>query len=143
MRKRVERKTKVEPIQAHTEKMVSQKLFCFLALFVALTLAHSWIDCTDYTEKNGNYYGANKCRARPRNWQQHTGGGTFGADTGYNHMGGTTCKYALAAGGDVNAFYTSAYPMAQYALVRKKNNVTKKGTRSLFGMAIKEFALNS
>ncbi|KAL9655844.1 hypothetical protein ABK040_000906 [Willaertia magna] len=81
-------------------------------MIVTLVKCHSWIDCTDYTEKNGKYYDAAKCRARPRNWSQHTGGGVFGADTGYNHQD-LSCKYALS-GGNYQSFYTSAYPMATY-----------------------------
>ncbi|KAF0979958.1 hypothetical protein FDP41_001111 [Naegleria fowleri] len=81
--------------------------------FTSMTAAHSWIDCTDYTEKNGAYSCASKCRARPRNWAAHTAiNSAFEGDIGYNQQS-ETCKYVLS-NSNYASFYTSAYPMATY-----------------------------
>ncbi|KAG2389410.1 hypothetical protein C9374_013970 [Naegleria lovaniensis] len=84
-----------------------------LATLVSVVLAHSWIDCTDYTEKNGAYYSSSKCRARPRNWAAHAAiNSAFGGDTGCNHQS-ETCKYILS-NSNYASFYTSSFPMATY-----------------------------
>ena len=59
------------------------KLITFVALvLIPSTLSHSWLACTDYTEKNGAYWDPNKCRGFPRDAQRYADKNSFGQDRG-------------------------------------------------------------
>jgi len=89
------------------------KLITFFVLVsTPYTLSHSWLACTDYTEKNGAYWDADKCRGFPRDAQLYSKKDSFGMDRGFDHkpgMNGKACKTDLTAGS-----YSSAYPKAVY-----------------------------
>lgn len=44
--------------------------------------SHSWIACSDYTEKNGADWDPDKCRGFPRDGHRYTQKNSFGQDTG-------------------------------------------------------------
>ena len=59
------------------------RLIAFFALvLIPSTLSHSWLACTDYTEKNGAYWDPNKCRGFPRDAQRYADKNSFGQDRG-------------------------------------------------------------
>ena len=60
-----------------------KSLNIFPILFLPTAYPHSWLVCTDYTEKNAAYYSHSKCRGYPRNGHQMVSG-PFGTDTGYD-----------------------------------------------------------
>jgi len=78
--------------------------------------AHSWVQCTDYTEENGRVWSANNCRGWPRNYeadfQYSQPPYSFGADTGYNYQptDAKACKSPPASGD-----YTTKYGKAKYS----------------------------
>jgi len=83
-------------------------------LSVACVNAHSWMQCADYTEENGQFWDASKCRAWPRgyfNAFQYQGYG-FGADAGFNYIPSDAkpCQGTYSDGS-----YTATYPAATYA----------------------------
>lgn len=86
-------------------------LTAFFLGLCALVTAHSWIDCTDYkinTSTDAQTYKIENCKARPRKWADHAGGGVLGADTGYNHQD-FSCLYPMGSDN-----YTPQYPQATY-----------------------------
>ena len=83
-----------------------------LPLLFSTAFPHSWIVCTDYTEKNGRYFSHDKCRGYPRNGHAKVSG-TFGQDTGYDHRPGTSGN-ACPSSRDDQTMYNANFPMAVY-----------------------------
>nr|XP_004225509.2 uncharacterized protein LOC101242977 [Ciona intestinalis] len=84
----------------------------FLASFISHATSHSWLACTDYTEKNGGTWNPNFCRGFPRNAEiKAPRDGTFGLDTGYDYSPNEAqaCGQSKGAGA-----YTQRHPMAIY-----------------------------
>ncbi|CAK8690801.1 unnamed protein product [Clavelina lepadiformis] len=88
-------------------------LTCAVNLLQIYSVAgHSWLTCTDYTEKNGATWDPSKCRGFPRDAARFAPKtGTFGFDTGYDHLPGDSnaCR-----GRRTSSSYTSDHPMAVY-----------------------------
>jgi len=57
-------------------------LVLFAICFIKFVQPHSWIACTDYTEKNGKYWSASKCRGYPRDASRFAQKDSFGQDRG-------------------------------------------------------------
>jgi len=90
----------------------------YSGLLIGQIAAHSWIACTDYLEKNGDYWDASSCRAFARHgWQYTNKNEAFGTDKGYNinnppPPNNNPCRTSR----DDNGAYTSDHPMAVYHL---------------------------
>ena len=54
----------------------------FFVCFLKSVRSHSWIACSDYTEKNGRYWSASKCRGFPRDASRYAQKYSFGQDRG-------------------------------------------------------------
>ena len=70
-------------------KMSDSHLACFTFILVFSLLhfsrGHSWLACTDYTEKNGAIWYGDKCRGFPRGAHRKAPKtGVFGGDSGIN-----------------------------------------------------------
>ncbi|XP_019619934.1 PREDICTED: uncharacterized protein LOC109466643 [Branchiostoma belcheri] len=82
-------------------------------VFVVRVSGHSWVSCTDYTEKNGATWDQAKCRGFPRSAERFANRqGVFGVDTGYDFTPSENqaCKTAR---NDVTQ-YSASHPMAVY-----------------------------
>jgi len=79
-----------------------------------LASAHSWAQCTDYTEENGRTWSASDCRGWPRAYASvfQNGAQGFGADMGYNYQPGASG--AACRSPPTSTDYTAAFPMATY-----------------------------
>ncbi|XP_078659922.1 uncharacterized protein LOC144904688 [Branchiostoma floridae x Branchiostoma belcheri] len=83
---------------------------CVLVVRVS---GHSWVSCTDYTEKNGDTWDQAKCRGFPRSAERFANRkGVFGVDTGYDFTPSENqaCKTTR---NDVTQ-YSASHPMAVY-----------------------------
>ncbi|XP_078586300.1 uncharacterized protein LOC144868202 [Branchiostoma floridae x Branchiostoma japonicum] len=84
-----------------------------MCVFVVKVAGHSWVSCTDYTEKNGATWDQTKCRGFPRSAERFANRrGVFGVDTGYDFTPSENqvCKTAR---NDVTQ-YSASHPMAVY-----------------------------
>jgi len=90
-------------------------LGCLLfASFLSLACCHSWVQCVDYTEENGQLWDASKCRAYPRDFaEKFAQNSAFGADVGFNYQpsAAAACQQSPATA----ASYSAAFPAASYA----------------------------
>ena len=58
---------------------------CLLAFLIFSLFGNSlckWLACTDYTEKNGDYWDPAKCRGFPRDAPTYANKESFGKDVG-------------------------------------------------------------
>jgi len=91
-------------------------LVCLCCLLFSLVKAHSWVQCTDYTEENGRAWSASNCRGWPRGYPsafQYTSPPyLFGGDSGYNYQptDAKACRSPPTTGD-----YSSTYPKATYS----------------------------
>ena len=53
-----------------------------LLAYIFETSGHSWIACSDYTEKNGRYWDPKKCRGYARDSSKYSPHNSFGLDLG-------------------------------------------------------------
>lgn len=87
-------------------------MLCAVTMLVHRTVAHSWIACADYTEKNGAEWDPNKCRGFARDSGTYAQKNNFGMDRGFDHkpgQSGSPCKTKLSTGS-----YSNEYPKAIY-----------------------------
>ncbi|CAH1783782.1 unnamed protein product, partial [Owenia fusiformis] len=101
------------PLPTNKENMFLFK--CIILIFNVFYLAesHSWVNCVDYLEKNGEDYEHDLCRAYPREGERYVPKtGQFGRDTGYDSRPGTTGNACEFPRDDTK--YTAAHPMAVY-----------------------------
>nr|XP_002127986.1 uncharacterized protein LOC100175308 [Ciona intestinalis] len=93
--------------------MISSISFAIVTLCViGYVQSHSWIACSDYTEKNGGNWDPNRCRGFPRDSRNYAPKNSFGLDRGFDHKpgnGGDVCKTRYSA-----SSYSSEYPKAIY-----------------------------
>ena len=85
-------------------------LTCAVNLLQIYSVAgHSWLTCTDYTEKNGATWDPSKCRGFPRDAARFAPKtGTFGFDTGSL---GNKLSISMHRFINVSLLYVSAYSL--------------------------------
>ena len=94
--------------------MTSLLVMTLMTLMTQQAAAHSWIACTDYLEKNGDYWDAGSCRAFARHgWQYTPRDEAFGTDRGYNINNPQEAHACRTSRDDAQA-YNSEHPMAAY-----------------------------
>jgi len=82
-------------------------------LLVVMVNGHSWMQCADYSEENGQYWDATKCRGWPRDYfTKFQYNNIFGGDVGFNYQPTDAQPCQTTKSG---ASYTTTYPAATYA----------------------------
>jgi len=86
----------------------------FFCLVVSSALAHSWVQCTDYTQADASSWNAANCKAYPRAYTTvfQYANYQFGADAGMDYKPSETkaCKTSPSSND-----YTTQYPSATYS----------------------------
>lgn len=99
----------------------------YLLIIVTSVQCHSWLACTDYTEKNGATWKPDKCRGFSRgSYRKAPKNGVFGGDSGFDHSASekNPCQVGKNDNGEYNRDHPKAvyYPGQQVILVHPMKN---------------------